>query len=152
LTNYAQRLTGDLHAARDVVQHVFLQLCDHPPAARNGQLAGWLFSVCHNRAMDVRRRQGRTTPLSGTEAESPSRGESDPAKLAEAGDTVDVLRSVIDALPDAQRLVVNLWSAGFGYREIAEMLDKSEGYVRVASHRAWQSIRSHPKVRKLTTS
>ncbi|MBL9082830.1 MAG: hypothetical protein JNK76_13535, partial [Planctomycetales bacterium] len=56
LTRYAHRLTGDVHAARDVVQHVFLQLCDHPPQSRNGQLTSWLFTVCHNRAMDVRRR------------------------------------------------------------------------------------------------
>jgi RNA polymerase sigma-70 factor (ECF subfamily) len=149
LTHYAERLTGDPHAARDVVQHVFLQLCDHPPTSRNGQLAGWLFAVCHNRAMDVRRRNGRTTPLESVAPESLSRNDADPAELAEAGDTVEVLRSVIDTLPDGQRLVVNLWSAGFRYREIAEMLEKSEGYVRVASHRAWQTIRNHPKVRKL---
>lgn len=152
LTHYAERLTGDPHAARDVVQHVFLQLCDHPPTSRNGQLAGWLFSVCHNRAMDVRRRSGRMTPLEPVAAESLSGREADPAKQAETGDTVEVLRNVIDALPDGQRLVVNLWSAGFGYREIADMLEKSEGYVRVASHRAWQTIRNHPNVRKLLSS
>jgi RNA polymerase sigma-70 factor (ECF subfamily) len=151
LTHYAERLTGDPHAARDVVQHVFLQLCDHPPTSRNGQLSGWLFSVCHNRAMDVRRRSGRTVPLESAAPESLPDRETDPARQVEAGDTVEVLRDVIDALPDAQRLVVNLWSAGFCYREIAEMLDKSEGYVRVASHRAWQTIRNHPNVRKLLT-
>lgn len=30
LTRYAQRLTGDLSTARDVVQQVFLRLCDQP--------------------------------------------------------------------------------------------------------------------------
>jgi RNA polymerase sigma-70 factor (ECF subfamily) len=126
-----------------------MQLCDHPPAARNGQLSGWLFTVCHNRAMDVRRRSGRTTALEVIAPEALSRDDANPARLAEADDTVEVLRSVIDALPDVQRLVVNFWSAGFCYREIAEMLDKSEGYVRVASHRAWQTIRNHPRVLEL---
>lgn len=146
LMRYAQRLTGDVHAARDVVQHVFYQLCDNPPASRNGQLTSWLFTVCHNRAMDVRRRTGRDAPLEAIAPESLGRDDANPARLAEADDAVEVLRGVIDALPDVQRLVVNFWSAGFCYREIAEMLDKSEGYVRVASHRAWQTIRNHPRV------
>lgn len=149
LTQYAERLTGDVHAARDVVQHVFLQLCDQPPVGRNGQLAGWLYTVCHNRAMDVRRRGGRTTSLDNVAIESLGRDEADPAGRAEALDTVELLRSVIDALPDAQRLVVNLWSAGFSYRDISELLGKTESYVRVASHRAWQTIRQHPSIKKL---
>ena len=146
LMRYAQRLTGDVHAARDVVQHVFFKLCDQPPASRNGQLTSWLFTVCHNRAMDVRRRTGRDAPLDVVAPESLGRDDANPALQAEADDAVEVLRGVIDALPDVQRLVVNFWSAGFRYREIAEMLDKSEGYVRVASHRAWQTIRNHPRV------
>lgn len=156
LTRYAARLTGDEHAARDVVQHVFLQLCDKPPTAKNGQLAGWLFSVCHNRAMDFRRQSVKAASLETVPAETLGKdglhrgGEVDPAEKAEADDTVDLLRSVIDTLPDQQRLVVNLWSAGFCYREIATALDTTEGSVRVAAHRAWQAIRQHPKVRKLT--
>ena len=149
LTRYALRLTGDAHAARDVVQHVFLQLCDRPPASRNGQLTSWLFTVCHNRAMDVRRRGGRATSLEHVPPESLGSDIGDPALAAEAGDSVELLREVIDTLPEAQRLVVNFWSAGFRYAEIAELLGKSESYVRVASHRAWQTIRKHPRVRKL---
>lgn len=149
LIRYAERLTGDIHAARDVVQHVFLQLCDHPPAARNGQLTSWLFTVCHNRAMDFRRRSTRTTSLEAIAADALGCNDVDPAAKAEADDAVAALRRVIDTLPDLQRLVVNFWSAGLGYREIAELLDQSEGYIRVASHRAWQTIRKHPQVRKL---
>lgn len=150
LTRYALRLTGDEHAARDVVQHVFLQLCDHPPQSRNGQLTSWLFTVCHNRAMDFRRRAGRDSSLELVSYENLAAAEAlDPAKAAEADDAVELLRGVIDTLPDAQRLVVNLWSAGFRYLEIAELIGKTESYVRVASHRAWQAIRKHPSVRKL---
>lgn len=150
LTRYALRLTGDEHAARDVVQHVFLQLCDHPPQSRNGQLTSWLFTVCHNRAMDFRRRAGRDASLELVSHENLAAADAlDPAKAAEADDAVELLRGVIETLPDAQRLVVNLWSAGFRYAEIAELIGKSESYVRVASHRAWQAIRKHPSVRKL---
>lgn len=149
LTRYAERLTGDVNTARDVVQHVFLQLCDHPPADRNGHLASWLFTVCHNRAMDFRRRSVRTSSLEAMAADALGCGTLDPAKQVEAEDAAAVVREVMEALPDVQRLVVQFWSAGFCYREIGELLDKTEGYVRVASHRAWQTIRNHPRIRKL---
>jgi RNA polymerase sigma-70 factor (ECF subfamily) len=149
LTRYAQRLTGDVHAARDVVQHVFLQLCDHPPAQRNGRLTSWLFTVCHNRALDYRRRGSRTASLEAMAEDVLGCATEDPAERVEAEDAAARLREVIDTLPDTQRLVVQFWAAGFKYAEIADLLDKTEGYVRVASHRAWQTIRNHPKVRKM---
>src|SRR4051794_796992 len=49
LTRYAQRLTCDLDKARDVVQYVFLKLCDQSPKQIENRLAQWLYTVCRNR-------------------------------------------------------------------------------------------------------
>src|SRR5262245_61842836 len=59
LLRYAQRLTGNLDEARDVVQFVFLRLCDQSPDEIGDRLAQWLYTVCRNRAMDVLRSRGR---------------------------------------------------------------------------------------------
>jgi RNA polymerase sigma-70 factor (ECF subfamily) len=59
LLRYAQRLTGDLDQSRDVVQFVFLRLCDESPAAIEKRLAQWLYTVCRNRALDILRANGR---------------------------------------------------------------------------------------------
>lgn len=63
LTRYAFRITGDLERARDVVQDCFLSLCGESPARIDDHLAPWLFKVCRNRALDVRRKEARSLPL-----------------------------------------------------------------------------------------
>src|SRR5262245_52162348 len=65
LLRYAQRLLGGSQVAsatdesRDVVQFVFLRLCDQSPEKIGDRLAQWLYTVCRNRAMDVLRASGR---------------------------------------------------------------------------------------------
>ena len=72
LVRYALRYAGDLESARDAVQDTFLKLCLADPAALNGKLAGWLFTVCRNRALDMRRKQRRSVPLEpGVEQQLP---------------------------------------------------------------------------------
>src|SRR5687767_2374444 len=67
LTRYAQRITGDGERARDVVQETFLRLCREPPAAVDGHLAEWLFTVCRNQALDVCRKESRMTLMTEPE-------------------------------------------------------------------------------------
>ena len=52
---YAGRLTGDAERARDVVQDTFLKLCRQRRADVAARLAEWLYTVCRNAAIDVRR-------------------------------------------------------------------------------------------------
>lgn len=150
LLRYAQRLTGgDESQARDVVQHSFLQLCQQPPRAVNGQLASWLYAVCRNRAIDLKRRACRLEPFAdGAERDAPSR-EADPAELLETLDASELVHRAIATLPERQQEVVNLWSEGFAYREISEITGASENYVRVMVHRAFQALREHPLLKRL---
>ncbi len=145
LLRYAQRLTdGDGDLARDVVQHAFLRLCDQQPGELNGRLSAWLYAVCRNRAIDLRRKSSRLEPFStGGESEAFAR-ESDPAVAAELRDAGELVRRAIAALPEKQRDVVNLWAEGFSYREIGQITEHTEGYVRVIVHRAFQALRRHP--------
>ena len=57
LLRYALRITGELEAARDVVQETFLKLCKEDRAAIEQHLSQWLFTVCRNRALDVQDRK-----------------------------------------------------------------------------------------------
>src|SRR5436189_2042695 len=69
LTLYAARLLGgDVERARDVVQDTFLRLWESDRASVDGHLAQWLYRVCRNRALDVRRKERRmTTTLEAAE-------------------------------------------------------------------------------------
>lgn len=153
LVRYAQRFVGDLHAARDVVQHAFLRLCDQDPKELRGREAAWLYRVCRNRALDWLRQAGRLQSfdesdeqLLGNSAEQHSSPDTDPAILAERGELSDVLRSLVDRLPLLYREPLQLWSQGWSYREIAEVVERTEGNVRVLVHRAVKTLREHPQV------
>jgi DNA-directed RNA polymerase specialized sigma24 family protein len=50
-------------------------------------------------------------------------------------------------LPAAQREAIDLWRDGFNYREIAEIISRQEGNVRVLVHRGLAALREHPQVR-----
>jgi DNA-directed RNA polymerase specialized sigma24 family protein len=57
LLRYAGDIVGSA-LARDVVQDTFLKLCAVERARVEAQLAGWLFTVCRNGALEVKRRCG----------------------------------------------------------------------------------------------
>ena len=150
LLRYSQRLTGgDLDLARDVVQHAFLRLCDQRPEDLDGRLAAWLYAVCRNRAIDIERKNKRLEPLAAVNGGETRGREGDPAELAETRDAGEQIRRAIAALPDKQRDVVNLWADGFTYREISEITEHTESYVRVIAHRAFHALRRHPLVARM---
>lgn len=142
LTRYALRLLGELSLAQDVVQHTFVQLCDEPPRKAEG-LAAWLFTVCRNKAYDYLRKAQRDETLDG----HPVGGllasrELDPADAASQGDMQVWIREQMLQLPVMQREALTLWSEGFSYREIAAIMGRTEGNVRVVVHRGLNALRN----------
>jgi RNA polymerase sigma-70 factor (ECF subfamily) len=149
LTRYAARLLRDDEAARDVVQHVFLRLCQQRPDDLDGRVALWLFTVCRNRVIDIVRQRERTESFSGQAEARVFGSELDPSHLIERGELHQMLRRLVDELPDKQREVVGLLLQGFTHREISEITQRTEGYVRLLIHRALKRLRDHPRIRKL---
>ena len=152
LLGYAARLLhGDEEAARDVVQHAFLRLCDQKEEEVGTHLAAWLFTVCRNRTMDLLRERGRRDELEKVHKANgqpvPSKA-CDPATSAEQSDLVVELRALLSKLPAAQQEAIDLWAQGLAYREIAQVLGRAEVGVRVLVHRGLKSLREHPRVRK----
>jgi RNA polymerase sigma factor (sigma-70 family) len=146
---YVRRLVADEDAARDVVQHAFLRLCEQPSEDVRDRLAPWLFAVCRNKAVDYLRARQRLGTISDLEAAACQSRELDPAASAEKHDIYECLTKLIDTLPPGQRETLTLWGEGFSYREIAEVLGTTEGNVRVMMHRAIKRIRQHPSARSL---
>ncbi len=141
LLRFAVRLLGDEDAARDVVQFVFLRLCEQSPEQLRDRVAPWLFRVCRNKAIDVLRGRRRTEPLDDSRQALCDDRQPDPAEEVENRELHGRLGDLIDRLPQGQREAIALWSEGFSYREIAQMTDRSEGNVRVLAHRAIKRLR-----------
>ena len=144
LVRYARRLVADEEAARDIVQHAFLRLCDQSAEEIQDRVAPWLFAVCRNKAVDYLRWRQRCGTTSDCDLYPALSREPEPAARAERQDLYERLTQLMSVLPAGQREVLTLWAEGFGYREIAEIAGTSEGNVRVMMHRAIKRLRQHP--------
>ncbi len=142
LLRYARRIAGSEHSAEDVVQEVFARLCAASPPPEDARLAQWLFTVCRNRAIDVRRKDDRMTTLSDNEVHqaSPAMG---PAEAAEHRDLASAAMRILQTLPANRQEVIRLrFQEGFKYRQIAEITGLSASNVGFLIHTAIASIRA----------
>ena len=62
LLRYANHFVHDFDTARDIVQDTFLKLCRQDQDTIGPKLVKWLFTVCRNRAIDIKRKESRMKP------------------------------------------------------------------------------------------
>jgi RNA polymerase sigma-70 factor (ECF subfamily) len=147
LTGYAVRMYGgDLHSARDAVQHSFMQLCKQDPTEIQSRLAPWLYSVCRNRILDDLKSKTRSATETFDDSETVDTNAQDPAKRLEVEDCLKTLQKLIRFLNRSEREVIELWSRGLTTNEIAEVLKKKPATVRVNLHRAIKRLKQHPNI------
>ena len=138
LTIYAARLSGDVDRARDVVQDTFLKLWRADRATVDSHLAKWLYTVCRNRALDVRRKEQRMTKLSDHQLTQVQPAKSQAGEAEVQGGVL----ALVANLPDRQQEAVRLkFQGGLSYREIAQVMDTTANNVGVLLHTAIRTIR-----------
>lgn len=142
LIRYAAQFTADVDRARDVVQDAFLRLCREDRAQVEGHLAQWLFTVCRNRALDVRRKEKRMKAMTDEQASSQTSREENQDRLLERHDSVDRVVRVLSTLSENQQEVVRLkFQSGLSYREISDITELSVSNVGFLLHTALKKIR-----------
>ena len=141
LIRYALRLTGNLDRARDVVQDTFLKLCRQPNDGFDGNLAGWLFTVCRNGAFDLQRKERRMTTAAELN-ERPSSMQESPESTAMTRDSAEKVFRILDQLPDNQQEVVRLkFQNEMTYQEIADVTGLTVTNVGFLLHAALKRLR-----------
>jgi RNA polymerase sigma-70 factor (ECF subfamily) len=142
LTRYAHRITGDVDRARDVVQETFLKLCQLDRSAVDGHLAEWLYTVCRNHALDVRRKERRMTTLAEQSASQTVSRDLPPTEAAERRDEAAKLMELLDRLPKKQQEVIRLkFQSALSYREISRITKLSVSNVGFLIHRGLKTLR-----------
>jgi RNA polymerase sigma-70 factor, ECF subfamily len=134
----ALRYSGDAAVAQDIAQDTFLKLFSAVGSFRgDSNFESWLYRMVVNSCFDQRRRTRRLTPLLD--------GILDALRTPEVSVLDEVLRvemstyvrSVVDSLPDNQRMVVVLrYTQGLSYEEIAGILGCSAGTIASRLNRA----------------
>lgn len=140
LLRFARTIVGG--QASDVVQDTFERLLGEDRTKVQGHLGAWLFTVCRNRALELKRRSGRVFPLA--EDEEMMSPDTSPEGAALKRDQRRALRETLDKLPERQREVVALrFAGGLSYQEIADVTKLSVTNVGVILHTAIKSLRAH---------
>jgi RNA polymerase sigma factor (sigma-70 family) len=143
LLRYATRLLGDADRAQDVVQDTFLQLCREDPVRLDGYLVPWLFTVCRNRARDLRRQDGRLRSLDEDGPFDAVAPDPSPVHVLESAQALDAVRAVLATLPASQREAVRLkFQADLTYKEIAAVTGLTVTHVGVLIHMALKAVRA----------
>ena len=142
LLRYAARITGDAERARDAVQETFLRLCRQDQVELDGHLAQWLYTVCRNQALDVRRKETPMKAMSPAVAEACTSREPSQAAVLEQQETNHQILQLVDRLPPNQQEVVRLkFQCGLSYREIAAVTELSVSNVGYLIHTAVRALR-----------
>jgi RNA polymerase sigma factor (sigma-70 family) len=124
-------LSGDRHAAEDLVQEAFARAWRSLPDGLSAERQqAWLRRTARNLTIDELRRRGRRPTVALDEAESAHR-------MATEAAAPDAAREALERLPAHQRFVLLLhFDAGFTYGEMARLLDTSEEAMRKRVARA----------------
>lgn len=154
LLRYAATLVGP-EGARDVVQETFLELCRADRATVEGHLVPWLFTVCKNRALSVRRREKKRANVE--EEMGLSMGvaerEAGPHGALERKEASEAVSALLADLPERSREVVSLkFAGGLSYKEIAEVTGLTVSHVGVILHEALCKVRERMQKRDRAVS
>ena len=111
-----------------------------------------MLAIAHHRMLDARRARGRrpADPVPTERFRRLSAGPADASEGALQADALATVRSLVDELGDDQRTVVLLRVVGgLPVVEVARLVERSPGHVRVLCHRALRKLaeRYGPEVR-----
>ncbi len=142
--SYAFFQLGDHHDAEDATERTFLAALRSIGSftERGASFRAWLLRIARNTIANSHRSRfrRRTTTLDAL-PEHPPAPDSDPAALTVRADEMRRVRRALAELPEDRRQVVILrFTDGLSAREIASVLDRSEGAVRVLLHRALRDL------------
>jgi RNA polymerase sigma-70 factor (ECF subfamily) len=131
LYSFVRTRVDDAAAAEDIAQEVFIGAHANLASLKDaGRFAAWLFGIAKMKVLlyrrNERRRPDRTHPELDT-VPRPAPGE----------DTGEVLKGILEGLPDEARVVLLLrFRDALSYREIADRLGMPVGTVSTILNRA----------------
>jgi RNA polymerase sigma-70 factor (ECF subfamily) len=141
LRSMARMMTKDRDGADDLLQDTVMRMLKAQARyAPGSNLLGWAYRIMHNRHISlIRRKRHDTLPLDAPAALSVGHRPSQEGRIES-----NELRFALSHLPSDQRislLLVGGW--GYGYAEVASMLDVSIGTIKSRVSRGRERLRSY---------
>lgn len=128
--------------ALDLTESVFLKVWEHLASYRpnKASFAAWIFRIAHNIVVDYYRVHRQLAPLDY--AMKDEKSEANPVLMAERGLSRDRLKSALAKLKKKYQQVLLLkYVSELENMEIAKIMRRSEGSLRVLQFRALRALR-----------
>jgi RNA polymerase sigma-70 factor (ECF subfamily) len=136
-----------------VVQGTFLRLCQEDLDAIEDHLPAWLFRVCRNRALDLRKKERPLQPLDENDDPPTEAAGGDPHGLLEKSDSARRVLSAVAELPPDQQEVLRLrFQEELSYREISVITNHSVTNVGFLLHTGIRRVRQRLGAAGTTTT
>lgn len=135
----AMRMLGDVAAAEDVTQAIFLKIWSAPQLFQSGNFAGWLVRITRNRALDILRSKSyRHEELPEAQPAEEMLEETALAHL-----NADLVRNALAQLPDEQRELIELgFFGGITHEEMSRRTSIPLGTVKTRIRAGLRKLRS----------
>lgn len=140
---YAFYQLGDHHDAEDATERIFLAALRALPDFRDqgSTFRAWLFRIAHNTIANAHRSRSRRPTERLPDADERPAPDADPAGMVAVADELREVRRTVARMPDDRRQVILLrFVDDLSTKEIAQVLDRSPGAVRVLLHRALREL------------
>jgi len=139
---YIALRVGDKTEAEDLAGQVFLKALESISSFkwRGVPVSAWLFRIAHNQVIDYRRTS--KAKLHSPLEESLVSDDTDPVLEAERNLDIHQVVQAVGHLTQAQRDVIELrFAGGLSTAEVANVLGRSQGAVKVLQHSALVALR-----------
>ena len=144
LYRLALRITMNREEAEDVVQDTLMKVWDRRDSWQNIEsIEAFSLTICRNVALDkVKRSSWSNESLDQVGVEPQASASATPYKRAEQRDMLDMVRRIVDSLPEKQKTCMQLRDfEGKTYKDIAQVMGISEEQVKVNIYRARQAVK-----------
>lgn len=140
--NYAYYRTMDSNEAEEITSQTFLAALENIQSFeyRNIPVAVWLFKIASNALTDLYRKKGKTVELTEDYASGDSSYE--PEQVVMGRSEKEQLVQHLNNLPSSQQQALVLrYIQDLSHKEIAQIMDKTEGAVKQLLHRGLTCLR-----------
>ncbi len=133
---------GDVYEAEDLTETVFVKAWEAIPRTQKKGLKfkAWIYRIARNGVIDRYRTQHQSVSLD--EATSRTDDEVSPEIVYQNNETVkSLLKNVKRLDPDYQDVILYRFIMGLSHAETAEIMNRSEIYIRVLQYRALKKLK-----------
>lgn len=143
LYRLALRITLDTAEAEDIVQETLIKVWNlRDNWQKIDNIEAFCFTICRNMALDSIKRSGSKNESLDEAPVERADNTNNPSQQAIENDHVNIVRHIVDSLPEKQRTCIQLRDfEGKSYKDIAKIMDITEEQVKINIHRGRQTIK-----------